>query len=389
MPMIICCKCGTLTPPSILNMCKFCSAIQTDITFAIKKHCSVKYCKKCDRYLSPPKAWISYKNQNEFISYLIKLNTTLSNLNIVKVDLSVDKENFKRMKMFISFINKNYLNSEVVNENTLEITYKINYTQCRDCFKMEDNQYWQSIVQVRQKNKYKQTFADLESLLHDSNLTLGTIKQCKNGLDFQLSNLNDALKLINFLKSNIICKIDTSNKLIAKDTKSNLTYFKNSFSVELCPINKDDLVEITNEMAKSLGVNQRLIVIKVRTELSLLDPTTGKIVKINNANFWKNYDKFEIICSSKDLKEFDVFEIVNCDSNHSHQYQISDVFVNNGYKSIHCKTHLTNTIKEGEVVLGYDLSTMNLENNAGFNTFIIKKNVSNEESILNLESLEI
>ncbi|RVD92718.1 nonsense-mediated mRNA decay protein [Tubulinosema ratisbonensis] len=387
--MIQCCKCGTLTQPSILNMCSFCSTVHTDISLTIKKHIIIKHCRKCTRYLFPPKAWLFFHNQNDFINYLIKINTTLKHLNIISADLVYDKENTKNIILVINFVKVNYLNEQIVNENKLEIVYKLAFSQCKECAKMEDSQFWQSLVQVRQKNSDKKTFKQLEEIISKSNLNLGTINKCKNGLDFQFSDLITATKFVNFLKNNIVCKVDSSNKLISQDRKSNLNYFKNTFSVQICPFNKNDLISVTKEISHSFNVNDRLLVLKVSTELKLLDPISFKIIRINNSFFWKNADKFTILCTKISAKEFDIHEKILSDLPGIGKYKSCDLFVNDGNDTFHTKCHLANFVKEGDIVLGYNLKILNLEIKEGFTVYIFKKKPSKSEKKLNLENLEI
>jgi hypothetical protein len=72
-------------------------------------------------------------------------------------------------------------------------------------------------------------------------------------------------------------RYSTSKRLISHDIHSNTYNYKYTFSVEIVPICKDDIVCLSNKMSKELGsVGPICICLKVTTLIHLIDPRTLK-----------------------------------------------------------------------------------------------------------------
>lgn len=128
-------------------------------------------------------------------------------------------------------------------------------TQCPDCAKTYTPHTWRACIQVRQKVAHKRTFLYLEQLIikHNAHKDTINIREVKDGLDFFYAQRNQAIKMLDFLQSVTPVKTTKSSELISQDIHTSTKSFKHSFSVELVPICKDDMVCLPSKVAKQLG----------------------------------------------------------------------------------------------------------------------------------------
>lgn len=114
---------------------------------------------------------------------------------------------------------------------------------------------WRACVQVRQKVPHKRTFLFLEQLMlkHNAHKDAINIKETKDGLDFFFAHRNHAEKLVDFLRAVSPVRSKKSEELISQDIHTSTKSYKFSFSVELVPICKDDLVCLPMKLARALG----------------------------------------------------------------------------------------------------------------------------------------
>lgn len=377
--MIHCCKCGSLTAPRMLNMCEMCLSMEIDLATNVKRWESVDYCKKCDRYLSPPKTWKHYApGSDELLLFILKKNKSLSKLSVSAASFGYTEEHSKRLLIDVAVREGGF-------EQSFQIKVVLRHTQCQDCAMVEAKQYWQSKVQVRQKVKQKRTFMYLEQaiLKHSAHRDTINIKEIKDGLDFYFQTKSNALKFVSFLQKVIGVRVKHSSKLISQDIRSNLSFFKNTFSVEIFPFCKDDIVFFEEEVASKLSMGRIGIVLRVSTSIRVIDPVSLKTTEIGSKYYWANCEKLHVLASSPQLKRYIVAELRKHDERNA-KYLLADVFVTkDGSNTTHCKSHLGNILKEGDVVLGYNLSSMNiaLSIESDYDTFLIRKEVVRQKKL--------
>src|SRR6185295_14509568 len=114
---------------------------------------------------------------------------------------------------------------------------------------------WRACVQVRQKVPHKRTFLYLEQLIlkHGAHKDAINIKEVHDGIDFYFAHRNHAEKFLDFLTSVTPVKTNKSQELISHDIHTSVKQYKFSFSAEIVPICKDDLVALPIKLAKSAG----------------------------------------------------------------------------------------------------------------------------------------
>ncbi|CAE1291446.1 NMD3 [Acanthosepion pharaonis] len=99
------------------------------------------------------------------------------------------------------------------------------------------------------------------------------IKPMHGGLDFYFAGKQGARKLVDFLLLVVPCRYQTAQELISMDIHSNIANYKTTFSVELVPICKDNVVCISKKLARSLGsISQLCVVFRVTRSVHLIDP---------------------------------------------------------------------------------------------------------------------
>lgn len=260
-------------------------------------------------------------------------------------------------------------------------------------------------MQVRQKVAHKRTFLYLEQLIikHNAQKDTISVKEVKDGLDFFYSSRGHALKMVEFLGSvapirfewpfsdqeiSKTCVVSfrskSSEQLLSADSHSNTANFKYTFSVEIVPICKDDLVCISLKQARTLSnISPLTICARVGNSVQLLDPQTLQSCDISSQIYWRS--PFNSLANVTDLVEFTVLDIepdysrrkgklVMADA----QVAISGAFLStksngdglNGMISdyetngannevFHTRTHLGAILQPGDTAMGYFLTNSN------------------------------
>lgn len=110
-------------------------------------------------------------------------------------------------------------------------------------------------MQVRQKVIHQRTMLHLEQLIlkHNAHRDVLNIKQESGGMDFFFSELNKANAFVDFLSSVVPMKCKKSQELISQDIHTATKSYKFTFSCELVPICRDDLVALPIKIAKQHG----------------------------------------------------------------------------------------------------------------------------------------
>lgn len=102
---------------------------------------------------------------------------------------------------------------------------------------------------------HKRTFLYLEQLIlkHHAHRDTVNIKEAKDGLDFFYAQRGHAIKMVEFLGAVVPTRSKSSEQLISTDVHTSTANYKFSYSVEIAPICKDDLVCLPLKLARSLG----------------------------------------------------------------------------------------------------------------------------------------
>ncbi|KAL6959641.1 hypothetical protein U1Q18_039795 [Sarracenia purpurea var. burkii] len=156
-------------------------------------------------------------------------------------------------------------------------------------------------------------------------------------------------------------------QLVSHDPKSNNYNYKYTFSVEICPICREDLICLPPKVAASLGnLGPLVICTKISNNIALLDPFTLRNCFLDADQYWRA--SFKSLLSSRQLVEYIVLdvELVSSEINvggskyvlaHAQVARVSDFGKNDTIFSV--ITHLGHLLESGDYALGYDLYRAN------------------------------
>ncbi|XP_013421301.1 60S ribosomal export protein NMD3 [Lingula anatina] len=371
--MILCCSCGTAIEPNPTNMCIACLRADVDITEGIPKQGTIYFCRNCERYLQPPSAWVAASLESrELLTVCLKKLKGLNKVRLVDAGFIWTEPHSKRIKVKLT-IQKEVVNGAVL-QQVFVVEFTVNNQMCDDCHKVEAKDYWKACVQVRQKTSHKKTFFYLEQLIlkHNAHANTVSIVPVPDGIDFFYHKKEEARTMVNFLQAVVPCRYQTSQQLISHDVHSNTYNYKTTFSVEIVPICKDNVVCLPPKLAQSLGgMNPICLCQRVTQTIHLIDVNTLQIAEMSGTTFWRT--PFSSLCEPRNLTEFVVMDIqILFDHGKqgtvrgpvSQKHVLADVWVARpsemGEKQYFCRTHLGHLLQPGDSVLGFDLNNSNV-----------------------------
>ncbi|KAF8905182.1 NMD3 family-domain-containing protein [Gymnopilus junonius] len=378
---VLCADCGTPIVPNSANLCVACLRNTVDITEGIPKQASVAFCRNCERFLSPPTTWTLAKPESsELLAICLKKLKGLNKIRLTEAHFIWTEPHSKRLRVSMT-IQKEVLTNTIL-EQTFEIEYLVQHGQCPDCAKLAAKNTWKALVQVRQKVPHKRTFLYLEQLIlkHNAQKDTISIKEVRDGLDFFYSSRSHAQKMLEFLT--VSHRSKASEQLLSSDIHSSTANFKYTYSVEIVPICKDDLVCMPLKQARSLSnISPLTVCIRVGNSVQLLDPQTLQTCDIPAPVYWRS--PFDSLASVTDLVEFTVLDVDPDFSRQKGKFVMADAqvalagaFHSSGGAAIdedmmdyessgntnqvyHTRTHLGAILQPGDTALGYFLTNAN------------------------------
>eukprot|EP00744_Colponema_vietnamica_P008788 GILI01012531.1.p1 GENE.GILI01012531.1~~GILI01012531.1.p1 ORF type:complete len:509 (-),score=136.37 GILI01012531.1:78-1604(-) len=370
---ILCCMCGASIQPNPSNMCVTCLRGQVDITDGLPKQVVMHWCKECNRYLRPP--WLPAELESrELLAICLKKIKGLNKVKLVDASFVWTEPHSRRIKVKLT-IQKEVLNGTILQQSFI-VEFLIQTMQCDDCKKTYTPHTWVAACQARQKVDHKRTFFYLEQVIlkHNAHEKTVSVKALPDGIDFYFANRGHCMKFVDFLQSIVPVKVKQSKQLISQDDNSNTYNYKYSFAVDIAMTCKDDLTVLPKQLSSLLGgAGPLMLCTKVSSLIQLIDPLTFRSVDITANQFWKY--PFRSFCTRKQLTEFTVLDIEVLPPNKQPQktgaasrysYLLAEVEIvrsadfgvnDNMYR---VTTHLGNILKPGDLVLGYDLTTLNI-----------------------------
>lgn len=362
---ILCCQCGVSIEPNSANMCLPCIQSTVDITEGIPRQIALQSCRGCERFFQPPAQWLPCALESkELMALFLRRIKGLSKVRLIDASFVWTEPHSKRIKVKVT------IQREVFAATILQASFVIEAVlanqQCGDCARLQAKNTWKAVVQVRQKVDHKRTFLFLEQtiLKHDAHRDTNNIKVVRDGIDFYFDQRNAAIKFVDFLQSMVPLRVRTSEQLITQDTHSGASSYKFTFSVEIVPMCRDDLLFLPPAIAKSLGNIPSLVLCdRVATSIHFVDPNSLQTAEMHSATYWKA--PFEALCTHRDLAEFIVLD-VESGGRISGKRLLADIQVakaadfGRSSESFFARSHLGNILKPGDICLGYDLTTANL-----------------------------
>lgn len=362
---LLCCECGTPIDGSTgLVMCTDCIKTRVDITKDIPKEATVHFCRDCEKFLQPPGQWIRAELESrELLALCLKKLKGLNKVKLVDAAFIWTEPHSRRIKIKITVQGEAMMN--VMIQQTCQIEYYVRAMQCPECARSFTANTWTAKVQIRQKVPHKRTFLYLEQMIlkHKAHMDTISIEEVKDGLDFFYGQKSHAIKMVDFLQSNIPIKYKNSRELISKDTHSDVSTYKFTYSVEIVPICKDDLVVLPKKVAKSLGNISRFVLCsKISNTVQFMDPMTLQTSEMSSQIYWRN--PFLSLADSSQLVEFIVLDVEPIGINVGNKV-LADITVarasdlGNNDQDYYVRSHLGGIVHAGDSVMGYFIANSN------------------------------
>lgn len=361
LPTVLCCLCGIPITANPSNMCVNCIRGQVDITENIPKQATIHYCKQCARYLQPPKHWVAAELESkELLALCLKRLKGLNKVKLIDAGFRWTEPHSRRIHVRL-LVQKEVFNNTILQQEFV-VEFVVEYQQCDMCKReAADIDEWQAVVQVRQKVAHKRTFLYLEQLIirHNAQEDAVGIKVHPDGLDFYFNQRSHALRFSSFLSHVVPTRSKQADHLVSHDINSNLFRYKYTFSVEILPLCKDDLICLPPKLATLLGgIGPIVLVAKVSSTVTLLDPFTLQTADLSPQQYWKY--SFPPIMSFKQGKEFTILDVEKSDEQNG-KWRLADATVMRSVdygvndNTHFIRTHLGNFLNAGSLAKGYDI----------------------------------
>ncbi|KAG8723343.1 hypothetical protein FRC09_003728 [Ceratobasidium sp. 395] len=372
---VLCADCGTPIEPNSANLCIACLRNSVDITEGIPKQSTVNFCRNCDRFLSPPATWtIAQPESRELLAICLKKLKGLNKVRLIDAGFIWTEPHSKRIKVKLT-IQKEVFTSTIL-QQIFEVEYVVVHGQCPDCTRLAAKNTWKAMVQVRQKVNHKRTFLYLEQLIlkHSAQKDTINVKEAKDGLDFYYTQRSHAIKMVDFLNAVVPIRSKASEQLLSTDTHSNTSNYKFTYSCEIIPICKDDLVCLPQKQARSLSnISPLTVCTRVGNSIHLIDPATLRSTDLAAPVYWRT--PFDSLATVSDLVEFTVLDVEPSGKTNG-KWVLADAQVapNGAFQGggmeldeggggadgiYHTRTHLGGILQPGDTALGYLLSRAN------------------------------
>lgn len=206
-------------------------------------------------------------------------------------------------------VQKDVLNG-VKLQQVFAVEFLLQNQQCDTCQRSYTDHTWRAQVQVRQKVEHKKTFYLLEQLIlkHNAHAKCIGVEQVPTGIDFNFAERSHALKFIDFISSVVPTRETNAKQLISEDIHLSLKRYKFTFSIEIVPLCKDDLVVLPRSIAGGLGnIDPVCLVLRVSSNVFVMDPRTLQIAELNAERYWR--EPFRYLMNSSSLEEFTVLDV--------------------------------------------------------------------------------
>lgn len=369
----LCCECGVAIEPNTANMCISCIRAQVDISEGIPKQIAIQFCRGCERYLQPPTQWLPCRLESkELLALCLRRLKGLNRVRLVDASFVWTEPHSKRLKVKVTIQKEAFAGTVLQQCFVLDVV--VGNQQCGECARMAAKNTWRAVVQARQKVDHKRTFLYLEQLIlkHNAHRDVSNIKGQPDGLDFFFQSRSHALKFVDFLQAVVPCRYRTSEQLITQDVHSGDSTYKFTFSLEIVPLCKDDLVFLPARTARALGgVAPLVLCTRVGTAIHFVDPNSLQTADIAAAAYWR--EPFAALASSRALQEFYVMDVEptyapGTGPGAGGRHLLVDVQLvkasefGRSAQTVFTRSHLGHVLKPGDVVLAYDVATANFNN---------------------------
>ncbi|GAX26082.1 nonsense-mediated mRNA decay protein 3 [Fistulifera solaris] len=294
--MVLCCMCGVPIAPNPTNTCATCLASTSDITRGISTEATLHQCRGCQRWHKEAGKWIACELESRelmsiCLGHVSGLRSSKGGEKVRLVDASWIWTEPHSMRLKVRLTVQREVHAGTILQQSFTVVFIVRNQQCIECQAEFRQGSWKSLVQVRQRVSHKRTFLYLEQLIlkHGAHRGCLSIETFRDGMDFYFPDKSKAARFISFLENVCPVKIKTSKKLIGTDDKSNISNFKYTNLVEICPLCKDDLCFLPAKTARNLGNISQLVLVKnISNLIHFIDPLTGQTASMTNDAYWRD-----------------------------------------------------------------------------------------------------
>lgn len=349
-----------------LAMCSDCIGLAVDITEGIQKEATLIFCKNCERLSVPPYNWIyAPRESKELLGACLKRLKGLSKVRLIDAKFIWTEPHSRRTVIKVTVQGEAEKFQNTVIQQDFKVTFVETTSQCRDCAKSFTANTWRAIIQIRQKVDHKKTFFYLEQLILKNNAHRNTvsIQESREGLDFFYSQRNHALKMLDFLTSVVPARSYKSEEAISQDTHTGAKSYKFSYSVEIVPICKEDLVVLPKKLARAQGnINPLVLCHRIGNTVHFIDPSTLQTTEVTSNTYWR--EPFPALSTTQNLTEYMVLDIEPVGPVNG-KFALADVTVartadmGRNDATYYVRTHLGGILHPGDAAMGYHLANNN------------------------------
>lgn len=359
---VLCSNCGRpIDGTSGLVMCTDCIRLHCKVADHIPREGTIHFCRNCERFLMPPATWVGVQPESrELLALLLKRLSGLNRVRLVDAGFLWTEPHSRRIRIKVAVQGEGA--PGVIVQEQFEVEFVVVATQCPDCARSYTVHTWRACVQLRQKVGHKRTFLYLEQLIlkHNAHLETVSIQESRDGIDFFYAHPQHALKMIDFLSRVSPIRSKRSEQLISQDTHTGQSQYKFTYSVEIAPICREDLVVLPRDLAQKLGsLSQIVICTRVTQSLQFLDPNTLQTAELPGSVYW--HQPCTRLAGPDMLTEFVVLDCEALGPMRG-KWVLSDVSVarsSNMSQQFLVRSHLGALLHPGDLVLGYFLQASN------------------------------
>jgi len=295
---VLCCMCGVPIASNPSNTCASCLASTADVTRGISTEATLHQCRGCQRWHKDTEKWMGCELESRELMSLclskvsgLQKTKNKSGEKVRLVDASWVWTEPHSMRLKVRLTVQKQVESGTILQQSFIVVFIVRNQQCIECQAEFRQGSWKSLVQVRQRVNHKRTFLYLEQLIlkHGAHRGCLSIETFADGMDFYFPDKGKAARFMSFLENVVPVKTKMSKKLISTDDKSNISNYKFTNFVEICPLCKDDLLYLPKRTARNLGNISRLVLVKnISNVIQLIDPLTGQTAAMSEEVFWRD-----------------------------------------------------------------------------------------------------
>lgn len=295
MATVLCCMCGVPIAPNAANTCASCLASTSDITRGISTEATLHQCRGCQRWHKDASKWLACELESRELMALclshvsgLRANKNAQKVRLIDASWIWTEPHSMRLKVRLTV--QREVQQGTILQQSFTVTFIVRNQQCIECQAEFRQGSWKALIQVRQRVSHKRTFLYLEQQIikHGAHRGCLSIETFHDGMDFYFPDKGKGARFIAFLEGVCPIKVKASKKLVGTDDKSNISNFKYTYVVEICPLCKDDLLYLPMRMARKMGNISRLALIKsVSNVIHLIDPLTGQTATMEGEVFWR------------------------------------------------------------------------------------------------------